>query len=130
MWDSLYDTLHTFHQCGVSKGGSENHADSICVEFESAKKDATNPCEKLLVCESGELYTIEILVLLMIMCLINETNNGVNQKFELCRNTLESKGFGVSRSKIGHMHLKFCPHEKSEVEVRLDDIAVSNCNFL
>ncbi|XP_055813894.1 protein NO VEIN-like isoform X2 [Solanum dulcamara] len=57
MWDSLYDTLHTFHQCGVSKGGSENRADSICVEFESPKKDATNPCEKLLVCENG--ITIE-----------------------------------------------------------------------
>lgn len=68
MWDSLYDKLHTFHQCGVTKGGSENRADSISIEVEPAERDATNPSEILLVCESGELYTIEILPLPMIMC--------------------------------------------------------------
>ncbi|MCE0480624.1 hypothetical protein HAX54_037643 [Datura stramonium] len=53
MWDSLYDKLHTFDQCGVTKGGTENCADSICIEVESAERDATNPSEKLLVCESA-----------------------------------------------------------------------------
>ncbi|XP_006360949.1 uncharacterized protein [Solanum tuberosum] len=57
MWDSLYDKLHTFHQCGVTKGGSENRADSISIEVEPAERDATNPSEILLVCESG--ITIE-----------------------------------------------------------------------
>ncbi|PHT39376.1 hypothetical protein CQW23_22949 [Capsicum baccatum] len=57
MWDSLYDKLHTFHQGGVTKVGTENCADSVCIEVESAERDATNLPEKLLVCESG--ITIE-----------------------------------------------------------------------
>ncbi|KAF3666115.1 hypothetical protein FXO38_09221 [Capsicum annuum] len=57
MWDSLYDKLHTVHQCAVTKGGTENCADSICIEVDSAERDATNLSEKLLACESG--ITIE-----------------------------------------------------------------------
>lgn len=48
MWNSLYDKLQTFHQC---------------IEVESPERDATNHSEKLLVCESGELYTTEIFIL-------------------------------------------------------------------
>ncbi|KAJ8530755.1 hypothetical protein K7X08_023636 [Anisodus acutangulus] len=57
MWDSLYGKLHTFDQHGVTKAGTENCAESVCIEVESAERDATNPSEKLLVCESG--ITIE-----------------------------------------------------------------------
>ncbi|XP_060181122.1 protein NO VEIN-like isoform X2 [Lycium barbarum] len=57
MWDSLYDEVHTFDQHGVTKAGTENCADSICTEVESAERDATNPSEKLLECGSG--ITIE-----------------------------------------------------------------------
>ncbi|XP_059306508.1 protein NO VEIN [Lycium ferocissimum] len=53
MWDSLYDKLQTFNHCGVTNKGTENCADSICIEVESPERDATNHFHKLLVCESG-----------------------------------------------------------------------------
>ncbi|KAJ8547079.1 hypothetical protein K7X08_010665 [Anisodus acutangulus] len=53
MWDSMYDKLQTFHHCEVTNRGTENCADSICIEVESPERDATNHSEKLLVCESG-----------------------------------------------------------------------------
>ncbi|KAM3327144.1 hypothetical protein P3S67_002270 [Capsicum chacoense] len=57
MWDSLYDKLHTVHQCAVTKGGTENCADSICIEVDSAERDATNLSEKLLACESDDIHS-------------------------------------------------------------------------
>lgn len=62
MWDSLYDKFQTFQHCGLTNGGAENCADSICIEVESPERDTTNLFEK--VCESGELYTSKIFVLL------------------------------------------------------------------
>ena len=41
--------------------------------------------------------------------LIDETREGVNTKLELWRNTLESKGFKLSRSKTEYMECKFDP---------------------
>ncbi|MCD7453280.1 hypothetical protein HAX54_020359 [Datura stramonium] len=57
MWDSLYDKFQTFQNCGVTNGGTENCADSICIAVESPERDATNLFEKRLVCGSG--VTIE-----------------------------------------------------------------------
>lgn len=62
MWDSLYDKFQTFQNCGVTNRGTENCADSICIEVESPERIATNLFEK--VCESGELYASEIFVFL------------------------------------------------------------------
>lgn len=59
--------------------------------------------------------------------LIDEISEVVNQKLELWRNTLESKGFRISSSKTEYMQCKFSQHEKSEVEVRLNGIAVPKC---
>lgn len=39
--------------------------------------------------------------------LIDEIKEDVNQKLGLWRNTLESKGFRISRSKTTFMHCKF-----------------------
>ncbi|PHT39358.1 hypothetical protein CQW23_22931 [Capsicum baccatum] len=63
MWDSLYDKLHTVHQCAVTKGGTENCADSICIEVDSAERDATNLSEKLLACESVKDKLCKIVII-------------------------------------------------------------------
>ncbi|KAK9151711.1 hypothetical protein Syun_010020 [Stephania yunnanensis] len=39
--------------------------------------------------------------------LVDETKDGVNRKLELWRNTLESKGFKLSRTKTEYMHCEF-----------------------
>ena len=39
--------------------------------------------------------------------LVDKTREGVQQKLELWRSTLESKGFRVSRSKIEYMECNF-----------------------
>ncbi|XP_019264189.1 PREDICTED: uncharacterized protein LOC109241829 [Nicotiana attenuata] len=57
MWDTLYDKLQIFHQYEETNRGTENCADSICIEVESPERDVTKHSEKLLVCESG--VTIE-----------------------------------------------------------------------
>lgn len=43
--------------------------------------------------------------------LIDEISSGVNQKLELWRSTLESKGFGISRCRTKYMHNKFSQHD-------------------
>lgn len=55
-----------------------------------------------------------------------ETREGVNQKLELQRNILESKGFQISRTKTKYMHCRFRLHDWREIEVRLDGIAVAD----
>ncbi|XP_019241819.1 PREDICTED: uncharacterized protein LOC109221835 [Nicotiana attenuata] len=52
---------------------------------------------------------------------IDETHCGVNDRLELWRHTLESKGFKLSRKKIEYLECKFSvgTHE-SEIEVKLD----------
>ncbi|KAG5590762.1 hypothetical protein H5410_041276 [Solanum commersonii] len=53
--------------------------------------------------------------------LIDETHNGVNVKLEVWRQTLETKGFKLSRTKTEYVECKFSEamHEEG-VEVRLD----------
>nr|XP_009599585.1 uncharacterized protein LOC104095213 [Nicotiana tomentosiformis] len=53
--------------------------------------------------------------------LIDETRRGVNVKLEVWRQTLESKGFKLSRTKTKYLECKFCDgtHE-ADVEVKLD----------
>lgn len=58
--------------------------------------------------------------------LLDKTSEGVNQKLELWRSTLESKGFRVSRSKIEYMYWKFSQYEKDKVEVRLEGICAAD----
>nr|XP_009776866.1 PREDICTED: uncharacterized protein LOC104226540 [Nicotiana sylvestris] len=53
--------------------------------------------------------------------LIDETRSGVNVRFEVWRQTLESKGFKLSRTKIEYVECKFNDgtHD-ADVEVKLD----------
>ncbi|KAF3622310.1 Homeobox protein knotted-1 like 3 [Capsicum annuum] len=61
--------------------------------------------------------------------LINETRSGVNAKLEVWRQTLESKGFRLSRSKTEYLECKFSEvsHE-SDVVVKLDTHSISKRN--
>jgi len=43
--------------------------------------------------------------------LIDETRDGVNTKLERWRDTLEAKGFRLSRSKTDYLHCKFSVSE-------------------
>ncbi|KAM3202763.1 hypothetical protein P3L10_030388 [Capsicum annuum] len=53
--------------------------------------------------------------------LIDETRGGVNDKLEVWRQTLESKGFRVSRSKIEYVECKFNDvRRENEVVVKLE----------
>ncbi|KAM3305906.1 hypothetical protein P3S67_012775 [Capsicum chacoense] len=53
--------------------------------------------------------------------LIDETRAGVNEKLEVWRQTLESKGFRLSRSKTKYMECKFSEvRQEDDVVVRLD----------
>ncbi|KAM3223006.1 hypothetical protein P3L10_022276 [Capsicum annuum] len=57
--------------------------------------------------------------------LIDETRGGVNDKLEVWRQTLESKGFRLSRSKTEYLECKFnVSREVDEVVVRLDSQVV------
>ena len=53
--------------------------------------------------------------------LIEETRSGVNAKLEVWRETLECKGFRLSRSKTEYLECKFSEVEQDEdVIVKLD----------
>jgi len=43
--------------------------------------------------------------------LIDESREGVNRKLELWRDTLEDKGFSLSRSKTEYLHCRFSADE-------------------
>ena len=46
--------------------------------------------------------------------LVDESRTGVNQKLELWRETLESKGFRLSRTKTKYMRCDFGPTTREE----------------
>ena len=53
--------------------------------------------------------------------LVDETRSGVNANLETWRDTLESKGFGLSRTKTEQMERKFSKsRNRDEMKVRLD----------
>ena len=53
--------------------------------------------------------------------LVDESQAGVNRKLELCRQTLESKGFRLSRTKIEYMRCDFGGAAQEEGDVSLED---------
>jgi hypothetical protein len=52
--------------------------------------------------------------------LVDESRTGVDQKLELWRQTLEAKGFMLSRSKTKYMKYDFSATTQEEGDVRLD----------
>uniref|UniRef100_A0A1U7UYL3 Uncharacterized protein LOC104213328 n=1 Tax=Nicotiana sylvestris TaxID=4096 RepID=A0A1U7UYL3_NICSY len=52
--------------------------------------------------------------------LIDETRSGVNARLEIWRQTLESKGFKLSRTKTEYLECKFSETHDADVEVKLD----------
>jgi hypothetical protein len=57
--------------------------------------------------------------------LVDESRTGVDQKLELWRRTLETKGFRFSRSKMEYMKCDFSATTQEEGDVRLDGQVVS-----
>jgi hypothetical protein len=53
--------------------------------------------------------------------LVDESRMGVDQKLELRRQTLEAKGFRLSRSKTEYTKCDFSATTQEEGDVRLDD---------
>ncbi|KAK9126210.1 hypothetical protein Scep_015056 [Stephania cephalantha] len=61
--------------------------------------------------------------------LVDETKDGVNRKLELWRNTLESKGFKLSRTKTEYMHCEFRnTRHRDDGVVKLGEIEVPKVN--
>jgi hypothetical protein len=56
--------------------------------------------------------------------LVDESRTGVDQKLELWKQTLEAKGFKLSRSKTEYMKCNFSATTQEEENVRLDGQAV------
>jgi hypothetical protein len=52
--------------------------------------------------------------------LVDDSRTGVNRKLELWRQTLESKGFRLSRTKTEYMRCEFSTTTREEEEVSLD----------
>ena len=52
--------------------------------------------------------------------LVDESRTGVNQKLELWRETLESKGFRLSRTKTKYMRCDFGTTTQEEEDVSLE----------
>jgi len=66
--------------------------------------------------------------------LIDELCSGVNDKLKVWRAPMESKGFGLSKTKIEHLECKFgnVRHEV-EVEVKINTLVIyprENCKYL
>ena len=57
--------------------------------------------------------------------LVDESQAGVNRKLELWRQTLESKGFRLSRTKIEYMRCDFGGVVQEEADVSLEGQVVS-----
>ena len=49
--------------------------------------------------------------------LIDESSEGVNTKLERWRDTLEAKGFKLSRSKTEYLHCRFSANELSLIHI-------------
>jgi hypothetical protein len=62
--------------------------------------------------------------------LIDESRTGVDQKLELWRQTLEARGFRLSRSKMEYMKCDFSATTQEEGDVRLDGQVVPKKNTL
>ncbi|KAK9157750.1 hypothetical protein Scep_004324 [Stephania cephalantha] len=61
--------------------------------------------------------------------LVDETKDGVNKKLELWRNTLESKGFKLSRTKTEYMHCEFRnTRHRDDGVVKLGEVEVPKVN--
>nr|XP_033510858.1 uncharacterized protein LOC117275662 [Nicotiana tomentosiformis] len=59
--------------------------------------------------------------------LIDETRGGVNEKLEVCRQTLESKGFELSKTKTEYLECKFnVVTWGANIAVRLDSQVIPN----
>ena len=56
--------------------------------------------------------------------LIDETREGVNDKSERWRHSLESRGFRVSRSKTEYLHCCINGREDARGEVTIDGVAI------
>ncbi|XP_070009793.1 uncharacterized protein [Nicotiana sylvestris] len=57
---------------------------------------------------------------------IDETRGGINEKLEVWRQTLESKGFKLSRTKTEYLECKFSDvTEETDMDVRLDSEVIS-----
>ena len=56
--------------------------------------------------------------------LVDESRTGVNQKLKLWRETLESKGFGLSRTKTEYMRCDFGTTTWEEEDISLEDQVV------
>ena len=52
--------------------------------------------------------------------LVDESRTGVNQKLELWRETLESKGFRLSRTKSEYMRCDFDTTTREEEDINLE----------
>ena len=52
--------------------------------------------------------------------LVDENRTGVNQKLELWRETLESKGFRLSRTKTEYMRCDFDSTTQEEKDISLE----------
>jgi hypothetical protein len=57
--------------------------------------------------------------------LIDESRIGVNKKLELWRQTLESKGFRLSRTKTEYMRCQFSGENSNDGDVSLDGRVVT-----
>ena len=56
---------------------------------------------------------------------IDETRQGVNDKLERCKHTLESRGFRMSRSKTEYLHCCFSGRVDEGEEVTLDGRSIT-----
>jgi hypothetical protein len=59
------------------------------------------------------------------MVLVNDSRAGINRKLELWRDTLESKGFKLSRTKTEYMRCDFSVTRHEEGDVSLDGQVVA-----
>jgi len=56
--------------------------------------------------------------------LIDETRQGINNKLEQWRHTLESRGFRVNRSKTEYLYCCFSGREDTRGEVTIDGMTI------
>ena len=56
--------------------------------------------------------------------LVDESRTGVNKKLELCRESLESKGFRLGRTKTEYMRCDFGTTTREEEDISLEDQVV------
>ncbi|XP_071725276.1 uncharacterized protein [Rutidosis leptorrhynchoides] len=80
---------------------------------------------------SSKEYLVNISAISKIydVILIDESREGVNEKLELWRETLELKGFKLSRSKTEYMHCNFSGEGRSQTStIQLGGVDVPRCD--